>query len=271
MWTPCRDAVARQYSVLSPGLLISLFFFVSFVMAGFDKMESKFNALLHPPIDSTDTYDPTFMGVTRKRRCPSPTIRRAAKAQIGKSIATDMTKHNAEAFVQLDSVYVPLQATGATRETRFFKGFVRRSAATIGTDRLRENENARLAAYKEDCAARRRARLTAAAEATGARVLGIADSHTTASAPAGHRRKRAEGNYVSHIFSHAEEGPSRSQAARALRLEREGLGDIEREWSVKQSLHSWDGFVLPNIRRTPPPGQPGGKPLSKSHQPTSIV
>mgnify|MGYP001564242646 FL=1 len=232
-------------------------------------MTSPFTALLHPRIDPTDTYDPTFTGITRKRRLPSPRRKDPDADQRhcqGKTIHHAMLKHNAEAFAQVaepqgmngkqdGSVVV---AHPDVEGHRFGRGFHRRHVTTIGTLAQRELETQRDTARKAVLLEKRRELQCKTAAKMNPLTGGppIVGSFLPPPPPAvSASRAKAIANARSDIFSAPTSNPTPAQLRRRERLQNEGLTHTKKDWSVKNQLQCWDGFVLPKLEGAPQPSR----------------
>jgi hypothetical protein len=210
-----------------------------------------FSALLHPKVDPTDKYDPTFLGITRKRRISSP--KRVGVVQTphqGKFINKAMMAHDEHALGQLpeNAVLVEGGTHPNVMSNRFGKGFQRRHVSSIGTEAHRDLEAQRETHRKEALFDARRAHhlekhgpkmnpLTG-----GPPIIGTFCPPPPPLVSAS--RATAIANSRSTIFSAPAATTTASQALRLQRLTNEGLTTTKKEWSVKQQLSCFDGFEM---------------------------
>uniref|UniRef100_A0A7S1M174 Uncharacterized protein n=1 Tax=Neobodo designis TaxID=312471 RepID=A0A7S1M174_NEODS len=211
---------------------------------------SNLAKLLHPAVDPDDKFDPTFLGVKRKRRLPEPQAKHeAAQPERGKHIDRSKMEHNRDVMVQLDQTYVPETFHGATKSTRFGAGFARRPKAVIGIDALREAENDRQELRMKTLLEHRR-QTNASRSQTGLSHLFGGSTEGPGSQPLRLRvsthAAAVEGS-KSTVFSPPVTAPTSKALKRQERLQREGLVTTKKDWSVRQQFQALDGFVLPKV------------------------
>jgi hypothetical protein len=195
---------------------------------GFETMRSNYTALLHPAVDPHDSFDPTFIGIKRKRRLPEPKGVETIFRDGGKHIDRTKMKHDPDCFVQHDSTHVPETFKGDTRSTRFGTGFHRRGGyAVVQAPEMSRHE--RVLEHRRDKAVSKQ--IEPSSVPTAARLPNIA-------------RAAALKNSASSVFS---SGTSMSANAvwRQQRLVAEGLTVTKKDWSVRQQMTALDGFPLP--------------------------
>ena len=210
----------------------------------------SFANLLHPAVDPNDKFDPTFLGVKRKRRLNEPKADADCTSAVrGKHIDRTKMEHSRDTMVQLDETYVPETFRGTTRSTRFGAGFSRRPRAAIGVDALREAENERQEVRMQTLLQHRRS-VNATRSSTGLSHL-FGSGATDAAIPAQQVRSRTHAASVagtrSTVFAAPETAPSTHALARRERLQREGLVTTKKSWSVRQQFQALDGFALPKV------------------------
>jgi hypothetical protein len=245
-------------------------------------MQSKLNNALHPAVDPSDKYDPTFIGVTRKRRAPPP-VSGFLKEERGKQIDVEQKKHG-EYLVQLPEMYQPETFKGDTRSTRFGVGFNRRPMSLIGSDlprRTQQEKNEREAEIRLDHKREyhfERTRSRPANPITGEipKALALAASHVQRHEPEIHTgkamsperwRDNVDFSWDEKRRKAAPPPDQRTYTNRQQRLMNEGLPAGTKDWSVAQQLSCGDGYEsVTNPKRVG-----GAKTLPKLHLPWSTT
>lgn len=231
-------------------------------MSGFESMSSKYSTLLHPPVDPTDTFDPTFVGITRKRRLEVP-LQAAAEAppHRGKLINHDMLKHDSTVLHQAPQMYAGFDAGNQGPDVvsnRFGQGFQRRHVSTIGTLAHRDVEMQRQQERKEKVAEGNRLRKEEHGSRMNPLTGGPPITGTFQPPPVqtvSASRAKAISCSRSSVFSEAPVENTKSQQLRKERLMNDGLTVTKREWSVKEQMHSFDGFLPPVPKATSSEGK----------------
>lgn len=230
-------------------------------MSGFEGLQSRFTQLLHPRLDPNDKYDPTFLGVTRKRRGKAPDSQFVKEVK-GKRIKAEMMSHS-DVLTQLEQQCQPETFKGDTTVTRFGVGFARRSGATIASDFERRSEDekkkesaVRLLEFRRDHFFER-TRTNPLNPITGETPSAFRDALFPPQL-AGHRAGKAVDpqKTVSQLVFNWTDASARQQQQAELpprtkrqdTLAREGLSQ-PRNWSVGQQMHCGDGFVLPTLAK----------------------
>jgi hypothetical protein len=227
-------------------------------MSGFENMNSTYTQLLHPQTDANDKYDPTFIGITRKRRVEAPEPVSAFLSYRGKQIDSTHMAHDTKCLEQHDMMSRPDTFKGKVQTTRFGTGFARRTRAAMGVDDLRKQDVERIEHRRVAVMDSRRARTHEQQRATK-RTDGssqIFDPMPTVGATApklSGSRTAAVNAAHSTVFSAPERNPTQQQVARLNRITNEGLAEKSRgQWSVKQQMACCDGYVLPRIQEQRP-------------------
>jgi hypothetical protein len=206
-------------------------------MSGFENKQSRLTALLYPPIDKADTYDPTFLGLKRKRRLAEPKHDEGRSGEGGKHIDRSKMTHDRKCLMQPDGTYVPETFKGSTTSTRFGAGFARRPAKHIGIEAMRDADNERDQMRRESLLEYRR-RTNLEKQSTALDHIFRGDS-----LPASHQacQRRMTQRNRSTIF----DAPATATAGVLRRQERilsEGLTVTKKDWSVKQQFSALDGY-----------------------------
>ena len=216
---------------------------------GFETMQSAYTALLHPAVNNDDRYDPTFLGVKRKRRLAEPKTVEMVNRGGGKHIDRSKMHHDTDSFAQHQENYVPETFKGATKSTRFGAGFSRRPAKAIGVDTLREANNERQEHRMQTLLDHRRAQNAAKAQQGGglAHLFGGGGASTAPVPRRTEARAAAVRNKQSSVFAPPDTVQSTRAIARQQRLVHEGLTTTKKDWSVRQQFQTLDGFSLPAV------------------------
>lgn len=214
----------------------------------------------HAPVDKSDTYDPTFLGVQRKAKV-QPNLT-AQHAERGKHICVEKQRHDPSVLIQLKEPYVAPQFNSSVEQHRFGHGFHRRGESNIQQDRQRVLKDAEEASRHESQAAARRVRAASRNFSQFDIITGqpthITSFFPTASPAASdrteklHRKMDWPGMSASSVFpqDRGQAGAHPQQHVlnpRQQRLASDGLTCTKKEWSVAQQLRCNDGFVLPKI------------------------
>lgn len=232
-------------------------------------MHSKLTELLHPSIDKEDKYDPTFLGVTRKRRVHGPESE-FLKEDRGKRISV-VHKEHVPVLGQLESQYREETFAGDTKSTRFGQGFQRKPAALIGQDSFRVYDDERKKEQFDKQLQFKREHFHDRTRATPYHTITGGPPITGPFRPppflAGQTiRTFPDKRYKSNVFPNlsgspapstnassqlqAPEGPQLTRRQQLLRSE--GLMATKKEWSVAQQMACQDGYVLPKIASSVP-------------------
>lgn len=237
---------------------------------GFDTMPSRITQFLHPAVDPTDRYDPTFIGVQRKAKVvPQLTAQNVEK---GKRILAEKQAHDQTVLQQQRQAFIEPAFRSDVESHRFGAGFARRNQSQIQQDRQRLLKDTEEAQRHEGQAAARRVSLASRNFAQYDIITGLPASitqHYPTAKPTPsdrieplHRKMDWPESRKSSVFPRATQrqhdssyrsplldasGAAVPQNARQDRLIHDGLTATKREWSVAQQLKCGDGYVLPKI------------------------
>ena len=220
-------------------------------MSGFDQMTSEYSRFLHPPVNAKDTYDPTFLEVTRKRRTNAPQSEVFVEEK-GKRIDVSKQVHDPQRLLQLDTQHREETFTGETRSTRFGAGFSRRREDVIGSNlqRKRDEEDRKL--LHDRCSRERRTVIAARAShnpITGGNSIASTYFETPQETGKTVRTKKlVTSQWESTLFKEAPAVlPNRRTQRQVPPPTTKSKKKNEVPWSVGQQMQCYDGFVLPPI------------------------
>mmetsp|Transcript_65949 Transcript_65949/g.76619 ORF Transcript_65949/g.76619 Transcript_65949/m.76619 type:complete len:248 (-) Transcript_65949:6-749(-) len=237
---------------------------------GFELMPSRMTQFLHPTVDPSDRYDPTFIGCTRKAKIPPHLT--AQSVEKGKRILAEKQAHDETVLQQQLQSFTAPTFRSDVESHRFGVGFSRRPQQAIQQDRQRIIKDQSERQLHEDHAAARRVSLAnrnfSQFDIVTGEPCNITQFYPTAH-PASSTRPELFHHKMdwphardSSVFPPAVSKTSRPPPVpglhdvagnimpknrRQARIMCDGLTSTKREWSVAQQLKCGDGYVLPKL------------------------
>ena len=211
---------------------------------------------LHPPLDPTDSFDPTFLGITRKKHVPGPESK-VFRPDKGKKLSPleDERGLHGLGLIRQDTYCKPLNTESNLSETRFQKGFVRRKLAQmdLGPRRDDANRDAENLARKAEQDVARSKFLAGQSNRNGFNPVNNLKPicGDFVEVRPGHKNRRTKETIATMVAVGKDTENERAvhefrREQRKDKIVREGLAGIRggtvKDWSVRQQMHCGDGF-----------------------------